>query len=90
MLTPAPTKTHGAAGHQRCHLEERADVALYIKTLAGFPGHRQLQYHAAYSNPDLVNQLRAARHQTAVLDREHPGRAVRSLPCPWPLTALSQ
>ena len=47
------------------HLEEQADVAAYIKTLDFPVDIVSCEYHTAYSNPDLVNQLHAMGIQAA-------------------------
>ena len=60
------------------HLEEQADVATYIKTLDFPVDIVSCEYHTAYSNPDLVNQLHAMGIQAAfwTVDTQD---AVRSL-----------
>ena len=60
------------------HLEEQADVAAYIKTLDFPVDIVSCEYHTAYSNPDLVNQLHAMGIQAAfwTVDTQD---AVRSL-----------
>ena len=47
------------------HLEEQADVAAYIKTLDFPVDIVSCEYHTAYSNPELVNQLHAMGIQAA-------------------------
>ena len=47
------------------HLEEQADVATYIKTLDFPVDIVSCEYHTAYSNPELVNQLHAMGIQAA-------------------------
>lgn len=60
------------------HLEEQADVAAYIKTLDFPVDIVSCEYHTAYSNPELVNQLHAMGIQAAfwTVDTQD---AVRSL-----------
>ena len=60
------------------HLEEQADVATYIKTLDFPVDIVSCEYHTAYSNPELVNQLHAMGIQAAfwTVDTQD---AVRSL-----------
>ena len=60
------------------HLEEQADVATYIKTLDFPVDIVSCEYHTAYSNPELVNQLHAIGIQAAfwTVDTQD---AVRSL-----------
>ena len=60
------------------HLEEQADVATYIKTLDFPVDIVSCEYHTAYFNPDLVNQLHAMGIQAAfwTVDTQD---AVRSL-----------
>ena len=60
------------------HLEEQADVAAYIKTLDFPVDIVSCEYHTAYSNPNLVNQLHAMGIQAAfwTVDTQD---AVRSL-----------
>ena len=60
------------------HLEEQANVAAYIKTLDFPVDIVSCEYHTAYSNPDLVNQLHAMGIQAAfwTVDTQD---AVRSL-----------
>ena len=60
------------------HLEEQADVATYIKTLDFPVDIVSCEYHTAYSNPELVNQLHTMGIQAAfwTVDTQD---AVRSL-----------
>ena len=62
-------------------------MAAYIKTLDFPVDIVSCEYHTAYSNPDLVNQLHAMGIQAAfwTVDTQD---AVRSC-CPLALTALS-
>mgnify|MGYP007054483962 FL=1 len=69
------------------HLEEQADVAAYIKTLDFPVDIVSCEYHTAYSNPELVNQL----HAMASRPRSGPWTPrTLSVPCcPLALTASS-